>query len=43
MSVSVFFEAAKAALDLAVHGELVADVGGKFRQLVSDVVEHQRA
>lgn len=38
-----FFEASESALHLALGGEPVADVGGEFRHLVSDVVEHQRA
>ena len=37
------FEAAQPALDLARRGELVADLGGEFRDLVADVVQSQCA
>ena len=37
------FEAAQPALDLALRVELVADLGGEFRDLVPDVVQSQCA
>ncbi|WP_420445801.1 hypothetical protein [Candidatus Poriferisodalis sp.] len=36
-------KAAQATLDLTVSGELVRDLGGELRDLVSDLVQHQSA
>ena len=37
------FELAEPAFDLAVRGELVADLDRQLRQLILDMMKHQRA